>query len=114
MFRQIRIRNITQEQQAVNLAVYPFSCMEGTRMMYCRGEYNDILSGELSQWKRALADALWDGVPGLNILYFSNGGITLRHNGVCDDAEVIELATAIITPALEQNLALSILGKEED
>lgn len=106
-FDKVVIRNVTSQATNVHLAVHPFRCFDGIRMMMHRGDYNDLFKKEeLSEWKQRLADALWDEIPGLQNLFFSNGEITLQHHGVFEDAAIAAAATEIIQPALEAQALL--------
>ena len=104
-FDHVVIRNRTKQEQNIHLAVHPFMAgEEGIVMMTRRGNYGDA---DLPEWKQRLADKLWDTLPGLHRLFFLNGEITIQHGGVFEDAEIFEVASAIIRPALEAQLLLA-------
>lgn len=75
-----------------------------------KGGYTQSYSEDLPAWQTDLADELWDGIPGLNTLFFHNGSITIQHSGLFEDAEIIDAATRIITPFLQTQLTLDMLG----
>lgn len=112
-FNRVIIRNTTEHEENIHLSVHPFPMEDGIRMMMHRGDYG-LWEREkpLAQWKKELADALWDGIPGLQHLFFNNGQITLQHHGVFPDAGIIEAAEAIIRPVLETQLRLQALGEQ--
>lgn len=61
------------------------------------------------EWKCRLADALFEGIPGLTRLFFTNGNITIQHSGAFPGKDILAAAKAIIQPALEAQLALSLM-----
>ena len=104
-FDRVVIRDRTEHQGNIHLAVHPFKC-DGLRRIENPGDYMDIRKGPLPDYLASLADALWDGIPGLTRLFFSNGQITLQHTGVFDDKEIVAAARELLEPILETNLAL--------
>lgn len=88
----------------IHLAVHPFKC-EHFFMMGCKGYY-DV---SMPLWQRDLADKLWDEVPGMHTLFFGNGYITVQHHEVFTNAEIIEVAEALIRPVLEAQLKSAAL-----
>lgn len=109
-FNQVVIRNVSQKGNGIHLAIHPFTCTDGLHMMIHRGHYGRSDQEEMPGWKKALADNLWDGIPGLSYLFFDNGIIILHHGGVFDDDEITKAADSIIRPVLEQELALRNIG----
>jgi hypothetical protein len=111
MFNRVVIINKTQQAENIHLAVHPFPFDHWITSMHKKGDYGHSFGEEgpevTSEWQQRLADALWDGIPGLDTIFFKNGEITLQHAGVFSDEEIIEGAIAIIKPVLEQNLILS-------
>lgn len=106
MFNKVVIKNTTQFHHNVWLAVYPFYVADMVRMEH-KGHYGyDWDTGSISEWQKALADKLWDKLPGLQTIYFDNGEIILQHNGLFSDEEIIAAATEVIQPVLEDNLLL--------
>lgn len=108
-FNKVVIKNTTQQEENVHLAVHPFKC-DKMAMMMGKGDYGTdyFNSGwEMPEYQKKLADQLWEEIPGLHNLFFSNGQITLQHVGLFTDEQIIEAATEIIRPILEQNLLLS-------
>ncbi len=104
-FNRVVIRNRTQDEKNIHLAVHPFKC-DGLRQINVKGDYTDIFKGLPPDWMIHLADDLWDGIPGLARLFFSNGQITIQHTGTFDDKEIIEAAKEIIEPFLTEQLTL--------
>ena len=102
------IKDVTLDSKNVHLAVYPF--FHGAiNMMMHMGDYGEHGYNPMQEWEHELSDKLWNNIPCLNMMFFSNGNITLQHNGLLTDAEVIELATPIIMPYLETNIKLKQL-----
>lgn len=97
-------RSVPNQEVAV-FAVYPFP-IDGVRFMFSKGHYDDGNRDDLPVWMRQLADKLWDSIPGIQQIIFSNGEIQLTNSGVCTQAEVIEMAKAIILPFLEVEFRL--------
>ncbi len=121
MFDQVVIKDVTQQARNIHLAVHPFPIANHINMMTRKGDYGherDFDTKEpvttMAEWQKRLAVAMWDGIPGLSTLFFVNGSITLHHNGVFEDALIIEGATSIIRPALEQELQLRNLEAPND
>ena len=105
-FQRVVIKQGWPEQQHnIHLAVHPFS-FGRIRMMNYKGD-EGIFDEPLLPWQQAIADALWDSIPGLARLFFTNGAITIQHNGAFADAEIVATATEILRPALEEELQLS-------
>lgn len=111
-FNKVVFRHVGRGEQNIHIAVHPFPCNDGLRMMSYRQDYGNLFKDELVEWKKGLADALWDGIPGLSRLFFSNGSITLQHEGVFTDVEILEEAEAIIRPILQAQLVLSQMWTE--
>lgn len=106
------IKNVTRDERNVHLAVYPFF-HNSINMMMHKGHYGEYFDEKLSEWKKELADKLWDNVPGISCLFFNNGEITIQHNGVLEDNDVIELATRVIQPYLETNIRIMTIDNSE-
>ena len=104
----IRIKATGRDLHNIRLAVYPFR-QDSIYMLEYRGDYGHSWQEPLSPWKVALADTLWDSIPGLQRIFYSNGEISLQHSGAFEDAEVKDLAVSIISPALEQELRLQMM-----
>lgn len=112
-FDRVIIKDVTRTETNIHLAVHPFTTPNAELvMMMSRERYQSPSGTELPEWQQRLADALWDGIPGLDTLFFNNGEITLQHTGVFSDAEIIEAAEEIIRPVLETQLTLKKLGAE--
>ena len=111
---QVIVRNVTEQERNVHLAIHPFQ-FGVIAMMSNKGDYGRRFNDgeEMILWQREMADALWDGIPGLSTLFFVNGGVTLQHNGLFNDAEVIDEATKIITPFLMTNRILNDIDEEK-
>lgn len=105
-FDRVVIKDVTRMENNIHLAVHPFSTPNAELIMMM--SKNRFV--ELPEWQQKLADALWDNIPGLDTLFFNNGGITLQHTGIFSDAEIIEAAEEIIRPVLETQLTLRKLG----
>ena len=105
------IKNITQQETNIHLAVHPFRNTGGIVMMSWKGHYGTTIGEQepMAEWKQRLADSLWDDLPGLRTLFFTNGGITLQHGGIFNDDEIIKLAEEIIRPVLETQALLESL-----
>ena len=106
LFNKVAINDVTKQSNNVHLGVHPFYCQEAIRMMEYKGHYGHLRQEELPEWKKTLADLLWDTIPGLQALFFRNGGITLQHSGAFSDKKIVEAATQIIRPFLEGELKL--------
>lgn len=106
-FNKVVFRHVGVSERNVHIAVHPFPCEDGTRGMSWRTDYGSPLKEALAEWKCRLADALWDGIPGLHDLFFSNGMISIQHTGAFSDKEVLTAAEAIIRPVLAAQLAVS-------
>ncbi len=78
-------------------------------MMMDKGDYTNHDGTELAGWQKNLAGSLWDEIPGIAILFFLNGEITIQHQGIFSDEEIIEAATEIIEPFLVENHNLNNL-----
>jgi len=114
-FNKVVIRDVTQQKHNVHLAVHPFPFGSILMMMH-KGSYTNHDGTELIDWQKSLADSLWDNIPGLSDLFFSNGNITIQHHGIFEDEDIKTAAEAIIRPFLEENLKLANMiteGKEE-
>ena len=107
------IKEVTTQGRNVQLAVYPFFTTYHIHHFRRRGQFDMIWEGDkLPEWHKSLSNILFDKVPGLQDLFFTNGEITLQHSGVLEDAEVIELTKEVITPFLEQELRLRMLDRD--
>ena len=109
-FNRVVIREQTQHENNIHLAVHPFKTPNATLyLMMTAHNYDSFRKPEMPQYMKDLADKLWNSIPGLSTLFFGNGKITLQHVGVFTDTEIVEAATPIITEVLEANLALENL-----
>ncbi|MCK9369899.1 hypothetical protein M0R04_08345 [Candidatus Dojkabacteria bacterium] len=107
MFNKVIIKNVTEQKHNIHLAVHPFRCDYFIKSFRGKGDYQMIRdTEELPEWQKKLSDDLYDNIPGLREIYFSNGEITLQHVGVFEDEELIEEASKIIEPYLTTNLKL--------
>ncbi len=104
-FNKVVINDVTQHKHNIHLAVHPFP-FDSIKMMMNKGDYTNHDGTELNEWQTRLADSLWDNLPGVNDLFFNNGGITIQHNGIFEDNEIIEVAIEIIEPFLQANLKI--------
>jgi len=113
-FKQVVIKNVTQQKHNIHLAVHPFYFDEVIRHFEKQGDYKggSFQETEVVDWQRRLLDELWAGIPGLHSVFFTNGEITLQHAGIFDDEEIITSASEIIQPYLEQELKLRQLTDE--
>ncbi len=110
-FNEVVIKNVTEQPKNIHLAVHPFP-FNRIKMMMHKGDYTNNDGTELEEWQKHLADDLWDKIPGISDLFFCNGEITIQHQGVFEDEEIIEVATEIIKPYLDKNLNLiNLLGR---
>lgn len=91
------------------LAVHPL------KLDYIRGSDRPGDYGRIGNWSdtpqylKDLIDQLWDTLPGLHHLSFSNGQVVIQHSGAFSDQEITEVAIEIIRPVLEANLSLESL-----
>jgi hypothetical protein len=108
-FDRVVIKADARSSTNIHLAVHPFRMPRPVAMLSA-GPYEDL---GLPPSKRPLADQLWEGIPGLSALFFSNGNITINHSGLFPDAEIIAAATEIIAPHLEEQLVLDRLGQPD-
>lgn len=109
-FNKVVLRNKTEQMCNVHIAAHPFRCEYSIKAMNYKGDYRFFLSEEtMPEWQQKLADQLWDGIPGLHTLFFTNGNITIQHSGVFDDDDIFEAACEIIRPVLETNKLLNDL-----
>lgn len=94
----------------IHIRVHPFAVSRMV-MMTEPGEYNHYFTDDtpLTESQKILADTLWEAIPGLNNLFFDNGEITIQHDGLFDDSEILEAAKTIIMPELEATLELQRL-----
>jgi hypothetical protein len=106
-FDRVVIKADARHPRNIHLAVHPFR-MPGPVAILVAGLYDPP---GVPPSKRPLADRLWEGIPGLLALFFSNGKITIQHSGLFPDEEIITAATEIIAPHLEEQLALDRLGR---
>lgn len=114
MFDKVVIRNKTEQEHNIHLAVHPFP-VDGMIRSFDHSGDRDTLFNEsepLPEWQGKLVDTLYERIPGLQALFFRNGGITLQHSGVFDDEAIITEAEAILRPVLEENLRLKRLLAE--
>ena len=89
----------------LRLAVHPFTVTGGLYLMNNKGDYGtDTPKPELFQWQKELADTLWDVIPGLLTLFFSNGEIHIRHSGCFSNKELESVALSVIKPFLSREL----------
>ena len=107
-FKRVVIRNNTEQQHNIHITVHPFP-IKSIYMFSWKGDYGHYEDKELSQYQKSLADKLWDEIPGLHSMFFSNGNITLQHTGIFPDNDIYEVAVSIIQPVLEENLKLELL-----
>jgi hypothetical protein len=108
-FDRVVIKADARHPGNIHLAVHPFR-MPKRVVILVAGLYDPP---GVPPSKRPLADRLWEGIPGLLALFFSNGEITIQHSGLFPDEEIITAATAIITPHLEEQLVLDRLGQSD-
>ena len=113
MINKVLIKDVTRQENNVHIAVYPFPHAYIVMQMHKGDKFEEDIFGCLEElWKRELSNMLWDEIPGLDTLFFANGKVTIHHNGLLDDSEVIEIATEIIKPYLETQLKLMMLEKQ--
>ena len=112
-FKEVVFKNLTLQKNNIHLGVHPFRMGEGIVMMMSKGDYGLSHQKLDSQWEKDLADKLWDNIPGMDILFFDNGEVTLQHKGIYEDEELISVAEQIIRPILEWGLALAQQDEEE-
>lgn len=109
------IKNVTQHEGNVHLAVYPFF-HNSINMMTEQGYYRDHEGSQMTDWEKSLADKLWETIPSLAVLFFNNGEITIQHHRLLSDEEVVEMASSIILPYLTANMIVrrTLLTANED
>jgi hypothetical protein len=105
-FNRVIVKADTGQSRNIHLAVHPFR-MPRIAMMSMAGMYDYY---GVPPAKQPLAERLWSEIPGLRTLFFRNGEITIQHNGLFSDEEIVQAATAIITPHLEEQLSLEQLA----
>lgn len=105
-FNKVVIKDVTSQKHNIHLAVHPFP-FGVIMMMMNKGDYTNHDGTELKDWQKRLADSLWENIPGISDLFFCNGEITIQHQGIFEDIEIIEAAKEIISPSLEENLKLN-------
>jgi hypothetical protein len=108
-FNKVVFHPVDSSERNIHIAVHPFPCDDVIRLMESPGDYGRVTQEPLTEWKRRLADALFEGIPGLTHLFFTNGNITIQHAGIFSQAEILAGAEAIVRPVLEVQLALSLM-----
>ena len=112
MFDKIVIKNRTTHENNIHLAVYPFPMTgpDWIRSFRYKGDPDTDLGREsLVDWQRKCVDQFFEILPGLQAVFLRNGEITLQHSGVFSDEEIVEAASKILRPVLEENLRLERL-----
>lgn len=100
-FNRVVIRPRGGQLGNIHLGVWPFSVGSIVGIEHYSLETQ---LAKLPEPYAALARTLWDAVPGIKHLYFSNGQITIQHSGAFDDEEIIDVVSPIIHPVLEAAL----------
>lgn len=96
---RVIIRNNTEQEGNIHLAVNPFPFGQLRSFMH---NADDHLYGEqkpLTDDQCAMRDALF-ALPGVSLIAFKHGEITVQHVRVIDDHEMVLAAVLIILPFL--------------
>ncbi len=114
-FNRVVIKDISLsfDQHAVRMAVHPFP-FDGDGEDYFKMTSRGKFSIDIPDHQKRLANALWERIPGLRSMYFKNGEISIYHSGIFENEEIYKAALDIVTPFLEQNLALHMMDNPEE
>jgi len=108
-FNQVVFKADTSHSQIVQMAIHPFFINQMV-IMPAPGNYGILLdTPAIADYQKQLADALWDHIPGLSCLFFTNGSIVIQHAGVFSSEEIAAAAEKIILPVLENTLRFTHL-----
>jgi hypothetical protein len=102
-FNRVVLRAESLQRGNIHIAVWPFALDDIYSMeSYMRKVRDETL--KLPEWLRPLAQQLWDEIPGLKMLSFSNAQIVIQHAKVFEDSEILQVAAPLIEPVLRANL----------
>ncbi len=91
----------------IALTVHPFFLI-GIHLIIGKGHYG-FNEEDLGENFRRLSDRLWEAIPGIESISFSNSSIIITHKGVFPEEDLVNSIKLLVRPELEANVRLQSL-----